>query len=178
VDAFLHGCEDRPDTIGPSTSSTSDTHFPVVKYVSGWKRRPTRRERNKSAVSAAKKDEERVGMVEASAHQVVVEKADTRESSIVAAASLFAALVKHNLRTLAFCKVRKNVELVLKYALRELEETAPHLKELVASYRGGYTKKDRRSIEADLFSGKLIGVTATCALELGIDLVDTLLAIT
>ena len=38
----------------------------------------------------------------------------------------------------------------------------------IASYRGGYTKEERRLIEQDLFNGRLLGVTTTSALELGI----------
>jgi endoglucanase len=40
----------------------------------------------------------------------------------------------------------------------------------VSSYRAGYTPTERRSIEKGLSSGGLIGVTATNALELGIDI--------
>jgi len=93
-----------------------------------------------------------------------------RVSSIWETANIFTALVKRRLRTLAFCKVRKLVELVLSYSLRNLETSgAAHLMSCVASYRGGYTKEERRSIESDLFSGRLLGVTATNALEVGID---------
>ncbi|XP_020537574.1 uncharacterized ATP-dependent helicase YprA isoform X2 [Jatropha curcas] len=50
-----------------------------------------------------------------------------------------------------------------------LQKTAPHLVDLICAYRAGYTAEDRRKIESDFFSGKLCGVAATNALELGID---------
>jgi len=44
------------------------------------------------------------------------------------------------------------------------------LSTLVTSYRGGYTPEARREIESDIKTGGLVGVCATNALELGIDI--------
>lgn len=40
----------------------------------------------------------------------------------------------------------------------------------VMSYRSGYSAADRRKIEQEMFSGQLLGVIATTALELGVDI--------
>lgn len=50
-----------------------------------------------------------------------------------------------------------------------LRESAPHLVDSICAYRAGYIAQDRRNIERDFFGGKLCGVAATNALELGID---------
>ncbi|KIJ37712.1 hypothetical protein M422DRAFT_259812 [Sphaerobolus stellatus SS14] len=42
--------------------------------------------------------------------------------------------------------------------------------ERVMAYRGGYSPQDRRKIEREAFSGNLLGIVATTALELGIDI--------
>lgn len=92
-----------------------------------------------------------------------------RTSPVVDISQILAECVQHNLRCLAFCKTRKLCELVLVYTREILRSTAPHLADKVASYRGGYEAGERRVIEKELFSGSLLGVATTNALELGID---------
>ncbi|CAM8942684.1 unnamed protein product [Rhodiola kirilowii] len=96
---------------------------------------------------------------------------ETRPSSILEVSRLFAETVQHGLRSIAFCKSRKLCELVLYYTYtREiLEQISAELADSICSYRGGYTAEDRRRIESDFFGGKLRGIAATNALELGID---------
>ena len=48
----------------------------------------------------------------------------------------------------------------------------------VLPYRSGYSREDRRAIETELRNGKLAGVIATSALELGIDLPQFALGLT
>ncbi|KOM40108.1 hypothetical protein LR48_Vigan04g030600 [Vigna angularis] len=92
-----------------------------------------------------------------------------RSSPIVDASRLFAEMVQHGLRCIAFCKSRKLCELVLSYTREILHETAPHLVDSICAYRGGYIAEERRKIESSFFGGKICGVAATNALELGID---------
>ncbi|KAJ0405351.1 hypothetical protein ATCC90586_004488 [Pythium insidiosum] len=67
-------------------------------------------------------------------------------------AKIFSRLVEDQIHTIMFCKGRKLAELVL------------------MSVHRGYSAEDRRRIEQRLFSGELLGVVATNALELGIDI--------
>ncbi|WVZ21227.1 hypothetical protein V8G54_008549 [Vigna mungo] len=92
-----------------------------------------------------------------------------RSSPIVDASRLFAEMVLHGLRCIAFCKSRKLCELVLSYTREILHETAPHLVDSICAYRGGYIAEERRKIESSFFGGEICGVAATNALELGID---------
>src|SRR5205807_3981337 len=62
---------------------------------------------------------------------------------------------------------RKGIELIVRHARGLLE---PALAERIAPYRAGYTPAQRREIQAGLTSGELLGVVATDALELGIDI--------
>jgi DEAD/DEAH box helicase domain-containing protein len=92
-----------------------------------------------------------------------------RRSANREATDLFAALVGLGVRSIAFARARVVAELLLRYTRQQLARTAPGTAARVAAYRAGYLPQERRRIERELFSGRLIGVTATTALELGID---------
>ncbi len=93
----------------------------------------------------------------------------TRRSSHSEATQLFTGLVESGIRNITFTKARRSAELILRYARETLSERSPALAEKVMSYRGGYRPAERRQIESGLFNGKLLGVVATEALELGVD---------
>jgi len=92
-----------------------------------------------------------------------------RRSANVEATALFVEMVRHQIRNITFTKARKVAELILLYARDMLAEDSPELVPLIKSYRAGYRPELRREIERGLFSGQLLGVTATNALELGVD---------
>jgi len=94
----------------------------------------------------------------------------SRRSANVEASALFTELVRQGLRNITFVKARKVADLILRYSQEILEREEPGLVSLVRSYRAGYLARERREIEQDLFQGKLLGVTATTALELGVDI--------
>src|SRR5438105_5737327 len=90
-----------------------------------------------------------------------------RASPLGEASRLMAALVSRGLRTICFAKSRKAAELIHKFTVERVDsETGARL----APYRAGYTPAQRRAIERRLVGGELLGVSATDALELGIDI--------
>jgi DEAD/DEAH box helicase domain-containing protein len=93
-----------------------------------------------------------------------------RASTLGEAATLMAGLVARGLRTIVFAKSRRACELVHRYARDGLLLNAPELAPRIAPYRAGYTPEQRRRIEQGLSSGDLLGVVATSALELGVDI--------
>jgi DEAD/DEAH box helicase domain-containing protein len=95
--------------------------------------------------------------------------APVRRSATAETAELLADLVVEDVRTLAFVRSRRGAESVALSVRRMLREVAPELAGRVAAYRGGYLPEDRREIEDALRSGRLTGLAATNALELGID---------
>ncbi|MDQ1456649.1 MAG: box helicase protein [Actinomycetota bacterium] len=93
-----------------------------------------------------------------------------RASANVEAAELLTRFVRSNYQTLAFTRSRRGAEVVAQYARRRLATSAPELAGRVAAYRAGYLPEERRALELDLSSGRLLGIAATNALELGIDI--------
>ena len=98
---------------------------------------------------------------------VTDEELNLRASALGEGARLLAELVERGLRTLCFAKSRKAAELIHRFALERLgREYADRL----SPYRAGYTPAQRREIERRLVAGELLAVSATEALELGIDI--------
>jgi DEAD/DEAH box helicase domain-containing protein len=99
--------------------------------------------------------------------ELLDEELGTRASTLGDASRLLAELAGRGLRTICFTKSRKAAELVHRFASDRLDSaTARRL----APYRAGYTPEQRRDIERRLVDGELLGVTATDAIELGIDI--------
>ena len=92
-----------------------------------------------------------------------------RRSANAEAAFLFGEMAQRGIRNITFTRTRKVAELILRYAREALSETHPDLASRIRSYRAGYLAEERREIEQALFRGHLLGVTATNALELGVD---------
>ena len=120
-----------------------------------------------------------------------------RRSALHETAALLAGLVAGGARTIAFTRSRKGAEVVAAGARRllgdggagstgggpgppatvatgadedaRLAAQTGGLAGAVRPYRAGYLAHERREIEAQLFDGRLRGVSATSALELGID---------
>ncbi|EXJ92374.1 DEAD/DEAH box helicase domain-containing protein [Capronia epimyces CBS 606.96] len=94
-----------------------------------------------------------------------------RGDAFAETARLICQLILRGVRTIAFCRVRKQCEVLLAAVKTEFTNLErPECAALVMGYRGGYAAQDRRRIEAEMFGGKLMGIIATTALELGVDI--------
>jgi DEAD/DEAH box helicase domain-containing protein len=90
-----------------------------------------------------------------------------RASPLGEASRLMADLVSRGLRTICFAKSRRAAELIHKFTVDRVDAATG---KRLAPYRAGYTPAQRRDIERRLVEGELLGVSATDALELGIDI--------
>ncbi|KAL4065341.1 P-loop containing nucleoside triphosphate hydrolase protein [Scleroderma citrinum] len=99
-----------------------------------------------------------------------------RRSAMSEATCLMRFLMKRGVRVIMFCKIRKACELAMRTLRAELSaEGCLDILAKVMSYlhltsQTGYSQEDRRRIEHEAFSGNLLGIVATNALELGIDI--------
>ncbi len=90
-----------------------------------------------------------------------------RRSTHAEAADLAALFVRVGLKSIFFCNSRKSAELLRRYTSEMLSDDE---KTRLSSYRAGYKPSDRREIEAGFKDGRIAVLTATSALELGVDI--------
>ncbi|KAF5391897.1 hypothetical protein D9757_001704 [Collybiopsis confluens] len=104
------------------------------------------------------------------------------QSSIGQAIALMRFLLKRGIRVILFCKIRKTCELAMKTLRTELSsegrfdilerDIPPRRVLMVGMYHTLFNEiiQERRRIEHDAFTGHLLGLIATNALELGVDI--------
>src|SRR3989441_3944649 len=85
------------------------------------------------------------------------------------AATLAIRLLKEKIATIIFAQSRLSTEVLLSTIKRGVEDRTGDAG-IVRGYRGGYLPLRRREVEQGLRSGEVLGVVATSALELGIDI--------
>ncbi len=95
--------------------------------------------------------------------------APVRRTATAETADLLTDLVVQGVRTVAFVRSRRGAELISVIAQERLAEVDRSLPARVAAYRGGYLPEERRALERALHTGELLGLAATTALELGVD---------
>ena len=100
---------------------------------------------------------------------VVNRELGIRQSSVNAARAIGARLLQSGVQTIVFAPSRVRVELLLRY-LREALKQRVGEPPKVEGYRSGYLPNERRAVERGLRDGRIRGVVATNALELGIDI--------
>jgi len=103
---------------------------------------------------------------------IIDEAKSARRSANSEATNLFTELVSHKIRSLTFARTRRLTELIYVYSKQRLAKAGAALASKIKAYRAGYLPEERRQIEQELFGGQLLGVVATNALELGIDIGD------
>ncbi len=91
-----------------------------------------------------------------------------RQSSIDASSRIAERFMAAGVQTIVFARSRVAVELLVQYMRNSYRE--PLQKHRIQGYRGGYLPNERRAIEKGLREGEIVGVAATNALELGIDI--------
>ncbi len=92
-----------------------------------------------------------------------------RRSAVVDARLLAERFLGADIQTIVFARSRLVTEVLLTY-LRHAAQREGRPLETVQGYRGGYLPTERREIERGLRERQVLGVVATNALELGINI--------
>jgi DEAD/DEAH box helicase domain-containing protein len=92
-----------------------------------------------------------------------------RRNSVVDARLLAERFLEADIQTIVFARSRLVTEILLTY-LRRTAEREGRPVDAVQGYRGGYLPTERRKIEHGLRDRQVVGVVATNALELGINI--------
>ncbi len=100
---------------------------------------------------------------------VVNEQLGIRRSYLNETRRLARLFLRRGLGTIVFANSRLAAEVLVTYLKQDTAGALPS-SDAVRGYRGGYLPLERRKIERDLREGRLKGVVATNALELGIDI--------
>jgi DEAD/DEAH box helicase domain-containing protein len=100
---------------------------------------------------------------------VVNRELGLRASAVEAARAIGARLLRAGVQTIVFAPSRVRVELLLRYLRESLTQRLGEPPQ-VEGYRGGYLPNERRAVERALREGRVRGVVATNALELGVDI--------
>jgi DEAD/DEAH box helicase domain-containing protein len=100
---------------------------------------------------------------------VANEQLGIRSSALLTGQRVAERLIGGGVQTIAFAKSRTSVEVLTTY-LRETFAPPPGHPHTIRGYRGGYLPNERKEIERGLRDGRVRGVVATNALELGIDI--------
>jgi DEAD/DEAH box helicase domain-containing protein len=92
-----------------------------------------------------------------------------RRSATLVAKDIAAQFLAADVQTIVFARARLTTEVLLGY-LRDAITMKGGNPGMIEGYRGGYLPNERRAIEHGLREGRVRGVVATNALELGIDI--------
>jgi len=100
---------------------------------------------------------------------VVNRQLGIRRSYIQEARRMALTFLDRRQQTLVFANSRLATEILVRY-LKDACERSTVPQSAIRGYRGGYLPAERREIERQLREGEILGVVATNALELGIDI--------
>ena len=103
---------------------------------------------------------------------ILDEERGARASARSETSRLLEMLLRRDVRTLAFVRTRRQAELIYVNVRDRLNGGDEPLAKRLRPYRASYLAEDRREVERGLLNGDLLGVVATNALELGIDIGD------